>query len=49
MDPFAGTSFVPLAVAEVRFRETYLRALMARAGTRTLAAKGAAVPYRTLC
>jgi hypothetical protein len=49
VDPFSGPHILPLSVAEARFRETYLRALMAQAGSRTLAAKGAGVPYRTLC
>jgi len=49
VDPFSRPPFLPLTVAEARFREAYLRALMAHAGSRTLAAKGAGVPYRTLC
>jgi hypothetical protein len=49
VDPFEGPSFLPLAVAEARFREAYLRALMAQTGSRALAAKGAGIPYRTLC
>ena len=49
VDPFSGPRFLPLSVAEARFREAYLRALMAKTGSRAQAAKGAGVPYRTLC
>jgi hypothetical protein len=49
VDPLLGSDFLPLSVAEGRFREAYLRALMAKAGSRAQAAKGAGVPYRTLC
>jgi hypothetical protein len=49
LDPLLGSDFLPLSVAEGRFREAYLRALMAKAGSRAQAAKGAGVPYRTLC
>jgi len=49
LDPLLASDVLPLSVAEGRFREAYLRALMARAGSRAQAAKGAGVPYRTLC
>ena len=39
----------PLRVAETRFREAYLRSLLAEAGGRSEAARRAGVPYRTLC
>jgi hypothetical protein len=49
MNPLLAPDFLPLSVAESRFRAAYLRALMAQAGSRVRAAKGAGVPYRTLC
>jgi hypothetical protein len=48
MDPSSEPQFLPLSVSEARFREAYLRALMARTGSRA-EAKNAGVPYRTLC
>jgi hypothetical protein len=44
-----GNEALPLAVAEARFREAYLRALMASTSSRHEAAARARVPYRTLC
>jgi len=38
-----------LGVAESRFRESYIRGMLARTGSRSAAAKEARVPYRTLC
>jgi DNA-binding NtrC family response regulator len=43
------TSAVPLAVAERRYRESYLRATLARGGGRREAARLTGVPYTTLC
>lgn len=40
---------LPMPVAEQRFRETYLRGLVAGAGNRARAAAHAGIPYRTLC
>jgi hypothetical protein len=42
---------IPLAVGEGRYREAYLRAILARVGTggRRTAAKLAGVPYTTFC
>jgi hypothetical protein len=40
---------LPLGIAESRFREAYVRAMLAREGGRTTAAKKAHVPYRTFC
>ena len=45
----SGASTVPLSAAEGRFRESYIRALLLRSGSRTRAAKEAGVPYRTFC
>ena len=39
----------PLAVAETKYREAYVRAVLALAGTRHAAARLAGVPYRTFC
>lgn len=44
-----GELDLPLPVAESRFRETYLRALVAATGSRSCAAERAGIPYRTLC
>jgi DNA-binding NtrC family response regulator len=40
---------LPLAVAERRFRESYLRASLAQGGGRRATAQLAGVPYTTLC
>lgn len=48
-DPLLRPDVLPLSVAEGRFREAYLRAMMATAGSRARAAKGAGIPYRTFC
>jgi hypothetical protein len=40
---------LPLFEAEGRFREAYLRALLALSGSRRAAAERARVPYRTFC
>ena len=40
---------LPLHVAETRFREAYLRLLLARHGSRRRAAEHARVPYRSFC
>jgi hypothetical protein len=40
---------VPLPVAEMRFRESYLRYLLSQSGSRQEAARRAGVPYRTMC
>jgi hypothetical protein len=40
---------LPLGVAESRFRESYIRGMLARTGSRSGAAREARVPYRTLC
>ena len=45
----SGTSPVPLPVAEWRFRETYVRSILAATGNRVEAAQRAGIPYRTLC
>ena len=39
----------PLPLAETRFREAYLSALLATSGSRAELAKRAGVPYRTMC
>jgi hypothetical protein len=39
----------PLPEAERRFREAYLRQLLSSAGSRTIAARRAGVPYTTFC
>jgi hypothetical protein len=44
-----GAPTMPLTVAEGRFRESYIRALLLRSGSRTAAAKEAGIPYRTFC
>jgi hypothetical protein len=49
VDPLSSPQLLPLAISEARYREAYLRALMAKMGSRAEAAKGAGVPYRTLC
>jgi hypothetical protein len=46
--PMSATP-IPLAVAEGRFRESYIRGVLARAGNRGDAARLAGVPYRTFC
>jgi hypothetical protein len=38
-----------LHAAEARFRETYLRSLLAQCGSRRKAAEHAGVPYRSFC
>jgi molybdenum-dependent DNA-binding transcriptional regulator ModE len=38
-----------LHAAETRFRETYLRLLLAERGSRRRAADEAGVPYRSFC
>jgi DNA-binding NarL/FixJ family response regulator len=43
------TRILPLAVAEQRYREAYLRGVMARADGRRNAARIAGVPYTTFC
>jgi hypothetical protein len=48
-EPLVDPTPVPLSTAEVRFREAYLRALVAQAGSRNEAAALAGIPYRTLC
>jgi len=45
----AGGRPLPLPIAEGRFRETYLRALLATAGSRGRAAQRAGISYRSLC
>ncbi len=40
---------LPLPLAEGRFREAYVRGVLASAGDRTHAAKQAGIPYRTFC
>jgi hypothetical protein len=40
---------LPLPTAEMRFRENYLRSLLAQSGSRQEAARRAGVPYRTMC
>jgi hypothetical protein len=45
----SGASPVPLPVAEWRFRETYVRSILAATGNRVEAAQQAGIPYRTLC
>jgi DNA-binding NtrC family response regulator len=45
----AAPSTMPLAVAERRFRESYLRASLAKGGDRRATAHLAGVPYTTLC
>jgi hypothetical protein len=40
---------MPLTVAEQRFREAFLRQLLAEAPNRDAAARIAGIPYRTLC
>ena len=40
---------LPLGVAERRYRETFLRSMMATAGERRAAARLAGVPYTTFC
>ena len=40
---------LPLSIAETRFREGYVRAILARQRNRAAAAKDARVPYRTFC
>jgi hypothetical protein len=40
---------LPLGLAESRFREGYVRGILAREGNRTAAAERARVPYRTFC
>jgi DNA-binding NarL/FixJ family response regulator len=45
----APSSPLPLAVAERRYREAFLRANLAKAGGRRMAAKMAGVPYTTFC
>jgi hypothetical protein len=40
---------LPLPIAETRFREAYVRGVLAATGDRTRAAKQAGIPYRTLC
>jgi len=40
---------LPLPVAETRFRESYIRSILASAGSRSEAAELAGVPYRTFC
>jgi DNA-binding response OmpR family regulator len=51
--PFADrdetTRILPLAVAERRYREAYLRGVMAKADGRRNAARIAGVPYTTFC
>jgi hypothetical protein len=39
----------PLPNAEMQFRETYIRYLLAQTGSRQEAARRAGVPYRTMC
>jgi hypothetical protein len=48
-EPDAQIAQLPLPVAERRYRESYLRACMARARGRRAAAKLAGVPYTSLC
>jgi len=43
------SSTLPLATAEQRFREAYLRRLLVPGATREAVARAAGVPYRTLC
>jgi len=40
---------MPLPTAEMQFRESYIRFLLAQSGSRQEAAKRAGVPYRTMC
>ncbi|HWA09876.1 MAG TPA: hypothetical protein VG838_10535 [Opitutaceae bacterium] len=40
---------LPLPTAEMRFRESYIRALLTQSGSRQEAARRAGVPYRTMC
>ena len=40
---------LPLPIAEGRFREGYIRAILARSGNRARAARQAGIPYRTMC
>jgi CheY-like chemotaxis protein len=40
---------IPLAVAERRYRESYLRATLAKGGGRRVAARLTGVPYTTFC
>ncbi len=40
---------IPLPTAEMQFRESYIRCLLAQSGSRQEAAKRAGVPYRTMC
>jgi hypothetical protein len=44
-----GGGALPLAVAERRYRESYLRANLARGGDRRAAARLTGVPYTTFC
>jgi DNA-binding NarL/FixJ family response regulator len=43
------TNGLPLPTAEMQFRESYIRFLLAESGSRQEAAKRAGVPYRTMC
>jgi hypothetical protein len=47
--PPAATSPLPLPVAERRYRESHLRACLAKAGSRRAAAQLLGVPYTTFC
>jgi DNA-binding NtrC family response regulator len=47
--PWGETSRIPLPVAEQRFREAFLRQLLAETPNREIAARIAGIPYRTLC
>jgi DNA-binding NarL/FixJ family response regulator len=40
---------MPLPTAEMHFRESYIRCLLTRSGSRQEAAREAGVPYRTMC
>jgi DNA-binding NarL/FixJ family response regulator len=40
---------LPLPTAEMQFRESYIRYLLAESGSRQEAARRAGVPYRTMC
>jgi DNA-binding NtrC family response regulator len=40
---------LPLPTAEMQFRESYIRYLLAQSGGRQEAARRAGVPYRTMC
>jgi len=47
--PPSQTSPLPLPVAERRYRESHLRACLAKAGSRRAAAQLLGVPYTTFC